>query len=252
MKRLVYSDIDGCLLGKGINTKKLFDYFDNWQKNGNIFSVVTGRGLIRTKEALGELKTSAPLVIEDGGRIINTCDEHKFPMSLDEISELQKLEVEKIDFMAFARLDGEKYRFYIRPGLEELFYQEYASIIEAHTNDYHEFIAWAKDIGCVEISIKGGKLEIPNEISFSFNESMYDINPQGVNKGFGIEFAISEYDIDYDELILIGNDFNDIPMFKIEADKKIAITDMDGNCPYELQSLATVVCHPDDLIKVLG
>ena len=85
------------------------------------------------------------------------------------------------------------------------------------------------------------------EISSSERE-YYNFCNIGINKKSGIKKLIGLYNLKDDDIILIGNDYNDIEMFKYNCFLKIAVGD---DCPKELTELSDISISLDKLPNLL-
>ena len=63
---------------------------------------------------------------------------------------------------------------------------------------------------------EGNKILRENELDLKIVDSNYafHINEVKINKGFGLAFLLKDLDIDFDQVVAIGDSETDIPMFK--------------------------------------
>jgi len=246
---LLIFDIDGTC------NKRVYQVIQKFIESGHFVTFATGRGYLRTIQALTGFKPNAPLILEDGGRItnINGLNIYLSQLSEDEILSVKsviKKNHDQIDLAVFYPLHDQKMQILSLGGKGDLTVSNLRSIKGQLTRDVDSFIEWAHSLGSVMITViskEGSQLNIPNEISWTIAAGEYNFHPQGINKASGVKCIVSLLGISYDQTAVIGNDNNDLSMFELPVGMKIAVGDN-----AELQSLAThCIKSPDELADFL-
>ena len=167
---------------------------------------------------------------------------------------IYKLNEMPYEFLAYADLKSHKYKFL--KGSKKLtenltqpwFYSE--EIYDNITNFLNNI---DKDNIC-RITTRG--LELDKSIDelkdfhvvVSENE-FHSICNKGTNKGFGVKKLAEICNVDLKDIIIIGNDLNDVDMFKLDCGYKIATGE--NLPPKELMDLADIYVKLDDLPNFL-
>ena len=87
-------------------------------------------------------------------------------------------------------------------------------------------------------------------INVKKSEDYTIINEKNVSKKSGINEYIKKYKIEVSDTIVIGNDYNDIEMFKMNCGHKIAVKD--EYTPESLLELATDITDFNNLSKTVS
>jgi len=243
MIRLVASDVDGVLYIRGSLVTRTLTLIKQLQDSGICCTVITGMGVKRIHHKLSSFHANCPMVIEDGGRIVTPNGETivEYPLPETEIIKLAHfLPTSRVSMAAFSCLDDNQYvclvndiegERMVKSGLE-------AGAIRQITNDVSLFLGLALRHGCTRVTVKpreGCSFEPPSTLRCAQNEYWYNLTAQGVDKGTALVKLCDLLAVPLHETLVIGNDYNDIPMFKQPIRYKIAV----GSYSTELTALAS-------------
>ena len=78
-KAILISDIDGTLLHDGIIPDANIDAIEYFKKEGGLFTVATGRGVVAARESYSLLKCNAPAAVFQGGAVYDYKNEEFIP-----------------------------------------------------------------------------------------------------------------------------------------------------------------------------
>lgn len=242
--KLVVFDIDGVILHNNVPVDNVARSIRKLSDRGIKYTFCTGRGYLRSLEVTKEIYPELPFIVEDGGKIIYTNGKQivVHPIKREKILNLRPIlhtYAEELIFANFCPINGYKYRFL---AFDEKIINDIKCLptyyAEALTNNPDKFISWAVEFGCAKITLKikdNSNISINSNMEYSFSEKQFCcFNAEGINKGSGLLDLVSILNIPLNNIIVIGNDFNDIPMFKLDVLQKIAIMDE---------------CYPNDLTK---
>lgn len=250
--------MSGIASSKGVNNEILLNTLNNLKNYECTFC--TGKGYNGGYQTLKDINLKVPFICENGSVIVTkdgTALYHD-KMDYNKIKKLIcKLNKMPYEFLAYVDLKSHKYKFL--KGCKKLsedlsqpwFYSE-----EIYDN-IDEFLNNIDKNNICRITTRG--LELDNSIEelkdfdvvLSENE-FHSICNKGTNKGFGVKKLADIYNIKLNDIIIIGNDLNDIDMFKLECSLKIATGETKP--PRELIDLSDVyvpLCDlPDFLTKI--
>lgn len=259
MKKLIICDMSGIVSTRGKNNDELLNTL-NTMKNYNC-SFCTGKGYRGGYETLKNFNLNVPFICENGSVLVTKTGEiiyndHMNPQLVEElIREIAKHCL--FEFLAYVDLKTHKYKFLRgEKKLTEDLTQPWFYSDEIYSN-VDEFLDAIDKNNVCRITTRGlnynSELEIFKKFHIVVSESeFHSICNIGINKGFGVT-KISEYNkISLKDIVIIGNDMNDIDMFKLDCGLKIATGVVKP--PKELLDLADVYVTleqlPDFLKKV--
>ncbi len=243
-------DIDGTC------NEAVYQVLQQYQVLGHYITFATGRGYLRTIQALAGFKPNTPLILEDGGRITEVNGENirLNQLSVNEIFSVKNVlqaNKNKIDLAVFYPLESQKLNFLALNDAADTMISKLKTVKGSTTRRIDCFIDLAVSLGCVMITIiakNESQLILPNTISWAMAAGEYNIHPQGINKASGVRDIASLLNITYQDVVVIGNDDNDISMFEMPVKMKIAV-----GSNIQLQKLSThSVKTPDELAKLLN
>ncbi len=229
MKKLLASDVDGTLfVNNEVHTKSI-EYLKEFRKNGHVLLLCTGRNLGGVKHLINNFDVEADGFVLCNGSVL-----------LDK--ELNLIHSEEIEDNIIKRVfkeckDNNLYNFYFADS-------EYMHIIEGYNDnpmisaaditkdmqvkiikeeDFYSNTYTANTIG-VEVknkSIKDSKEKIEkleaiigDRTSLYRNQNFIDIAPKNCSKSEGIAKILHRYEVDEDNVYVIGDSWNDLSMFK--------------------------------------
>lgn len=128
--------------------------------------------------------------------------------------------------------------------MEESFRDKFTShshidsqIVHSFSSPY-SFTEHAKKTGCCNIMllyVKSVNLPIPNIVEHVYNSNHCIITTKEITKGSGLINLANHLNISLDDILIAGDDYNDIDMFRISVGWKIAV----GDKCLELSELST-------------
>ena len=241
--KYIICDMSGIVSIKGKNNTELLAVF---KKLKNIkFTFCTGKGFKGSLDTIKELNLSLPIICENGSLLVTKTGEvvskHiiDFKLIKNLILKLSSLEYE---FISCCNIKTNNYIFLNnRNKLKEELKQDIFFGEEVYYN-VKDYINAIKDLEIVRIIYRGNTISknILNSINgFDISNSeqeYYSFCLKNVNKKSGVEEIINRYNISNCDIIIVGNDFNDICMFDMNCYEKIAV----GNKCHILKELADV------------
>ena len=235
--------MSGIVSIKGKNNEELLDIFKKFENINYTFC--TGKGLKGSLDIIENLNLTLPIICENGALVITKNGEiiakHiiDFAKAKDLVLQLNTLDYE---FISCCNIKTNNYiflqnKYKIKEELkQEIFFGE-----EIYYN-VEDFLQRIQHLEIVRIIYKGNTIlenTLNNFDAFDISNSekeYYSFCNKGVNKKKGIEEIINKYNIPKYDIIIIGNDYNDICMFSINCYKKIVV----GNECSTLQKLADI------------
>lgn len=229
MKKIIVCDMSGIASTRGKNNDELLNVL-NKLKNYDC-SFCTGKGYSGGYETLKSIDLKLPFICENGSVLVNKDGKIIYN---EKINSSDAIELIKnianycsFEFLAYVDLKTHKYKF-LRGNkklTEELtqpwFYSE-----EIYT-DVNEFLSNIDLENICRITTRGlsGENKIPNLNKFHMvvsEKEFHSFCSIGVNKGSGIKRLAKYCNLSLDDIIIIGNDMNDIDMFKLDCGLKIS------------------------------
>lgn len=254
--KLIICDMSGIVSIKGINNDKLLDVFPKLKSFK--YSFCTGKGYLGGYETIKKYPMDLPFICENGSVIVSKDGKVLYNDCM-EYSKVEKLihNLEKIpfEFLAYVDLATHKYKF-LRGSkkLTEDLSQPWFHSEEIYY-DVDSFLDSIDKNNICRITTRG--LELSNNVEgieifhvvVSENE-FHSICNKGTNKGFGVKKLAELYNVVPEDVVIIGNDMNDIDMFKLDCGLKIATGN--NETPKELLELADLYVNLEDLPEFLA
>lgn len=253
--KCIVCDMSGIVSTKGKNNEKLLEIFKTMENINYTFS--TGKGFKGSLDVIHDLELSLPIICENGTLLITkegeVVSKHVIDFNLveDLVLKLSSLDYE---FISCCNIKTNNYVFLNN---KEKLKEELKQDIFFGEEVYYkvdDFLQAIKELEVVRIIYRGNLIpeDILNNIDgFDISNSekkYYSFCSKNINKKSGIEEIVTRYNIPKYDIIIIGNDYNDICMFDIDCYKKIAI----GKECHELQKLADVNVSLEELPKYLS
>lgn len=254
MKYLI-CDMSGILSLKGKNNEVLLDALSK-MKNIN-YTFCTGKGFKGSLFTVKGLDFSLPIICENGGLLITKKGDiiSKHVIEFNKIKELvMKLITLNYKFISCCNIETNNYIFlYNKKNMHEKLKEDIFFGEEVYDR-VDDFLYAISNLEIVRLIYRGDTIceKIFNSIKL-FDVSVseqeyYSFCLKGVNKKNGINEIISRYNISNHDIIIIGNDYNDIPMFDIDCFLRIAV----GSQCSKLNELADVNISLEDLPNYLS
>lgn len=243
--------MSGIASNKGKNNDKLLKTFNNLKNLKCTFC--TGKGYRGGYQTLKNVNMELPFICENGSLIITKDGEVVYNdcMNFNEVKNLI-YDISKVpyEFLAYVDLNTHKYKF-LRGSkrLTEDLTQPWFHSEEIY-NDIDQFLNNIDKDNICRITTRGLDLDKNSKIFSNFNvavseKEFHSICNKEIGKGSGVKKLAQLYNVDLKDIIIIGNDLNDVDMFKINCGWKIAT----GICnpPKELLDLSDVYVPIDEL-----
>jgi len=233
MKKILISDLDGTLLKRDgkINTQVVED-LKSIKKEGYTRVIATGRSIYSFYKAIEEDFPIDYLVFSSGSGVLNwKTKEIIYNKNLTEDQTIKisdKLINNKVDFMILEPAPNSHYFKYHKANDHNPDFQSRFKIY----NKYNTEIRSLEDCytrACQILAILPNKIELFNNISSLFNNTKVirstspiddtsiwlEIFPKEVSKGLTCKWLMDHLEINIENSIGIGNDYNDIDFLDI-------------------------------------
>ncbi len=253
MKKIVFTDLDRTLFTSDSKiSQRNYDSLVKLGEEGIIRVIVTGRNLFSAKHVLPPDFPLDYLVISSGAGVINFRTQEILSKKEIEnqvvcrvISYLKELDV---DFMIHSPIpDNHHFEYFqaSKPCVDSLkriaHYKDFARL---HQGEYRgsasQFLSvvGAEKEHLVEHAIENlPDLSIIRATSPLDHKSVWiEIFPQGIDKGYACRKVIRKLAFKTEEVLTIGNDYNDLAMLESFTDSFVV-----ANAPQELQDRFKVV-----------
>lgn len=245
-----FVDIDGVIYKNGKVNKDVIDLIDN---SDNRLVFCTGRGYTRCLDIVGDfLKKDSILIVENGSKIVDYTGNIIYSKNISSKTKevLKDIDYNQIESIIYNSNDSNNYISFSKTPLkhivknynkfldfyDEMLHQHFTQITVKFENDIYKnyFVDY---------------LNLKN-INVKKSEDYTIINEKNVSKKSGINEYIKKYKIEVSDTIVIGNDYNDIEMFKMNCGHKIAVKD--EYTPESLLELATDITDFNNLSKTVS
>lgn len=189
-KKLIASDFDGTLRRSENITKSDADAVKEWQSQNNYFGIVTGRGK-DFLEYIKELPVNPDfLIIYNGAYIIDKNNNVVFEsyIDYDTFYDLEKLVSKTENVINFDKAE---------PGVSK--HQYYATY------------------DCTESALAAAILinqNMSDKVSAFVNGIHLNVAPKGSSKADGVRIIQNYYNLQKEEVAVVGDDYNDLDMIK--------------------------------------
>lgn len=242
--QLIVTDIDGVIAIDGTLDPTVTRALNRLKAHGVLYTVATGRGYYRFQDCLaGEIAPNFPLILENGGRIcgLDGTPVRVQPIAKHTIPLLRKNMCQKsVRGVDFFQLNDNRYVVLEHPGSQtspgKTFLPEH--LVAARYNTVDTFISHLKTTRCCKLTFfphTGKHLRFTKKVESSRNDNYDTVMRRRVSKGAALRFLCRKHGLSLTNVLIAGNDYNDIKLFKLPARWRIAV----GNdCP-ELKKLAT-------------
>ncbi len=222
--KFIFSDLDGTILFENFIKEKDLEAIKKWKKKGNKFVIATGRGVKGMSEIIETYRDLADYYVLNNGSCILDGDLNI--MVQTKIDRKIAIEIiEKIDKKAYdIGIETSKNIYTIG---EEGFMthcpelgKKSISIDEKDIVNLDEdflFINTYPIDASYEKALKLKEFVEENyleETSVFINREWVDIVPKNVSKATGISYLVDKLSINLEEVFVIGDSYNDLPMFR--------------------------------------
>ena len=252
MYKMIFIDLDGTLLNdsKEISEENIKQLNRAYKEKGIISVITTGRHLGYVKDLYNRYNCSfGDFIISSDGAIIKNIKTNDYIkkdiLSKKEINKLRKIYIEEnlYYFMiyteneAFGEVSGEKGLNLLGIQKGEYLVESIDDLLDKNPNlivslcifggeqdDLNRVIKKVEKFNNVNNSIVCDYSYIKN--GMTIYSKYFDVMRKGVNKKNAINKLIKELGINHNEIIIIGDSGNDLPMFECDG-LKIAMSNAD-------------------------
>lgn len=245
-----FVDIDGVIYKNGKVNKDVIDLIDN---SDNRLVFCTGRGYTRCLDIVGEfLKKDSILIVENGSKIVDYTGNIIYSKNISSKTKevLKDIDYNQIESIIYNSNDSNNYISFSKTPLKHIV-KNYNKFLDFYDEMLHQHftqitVKFENDI------YKNYFVDYLNSknINVKKSEDYTIINEKNVSKKSGINEYIKKYKIEVSDTIVIGNDYNDIEMFKMNCGYKIAVKD--EYTPESLLELATDITDFNNLSKTVS
>lgn len=244
-----FVDIDGVIYRDGKVNIEVIDLIYN---SNNRLVFCTGRGYTRCLDIIGNyLKNDSILIIENGSKIVDYEGNIIYSKNISSNTKkiLKMIDYSQVESIIYNSNNSKNYVSFSDVLLEH---------IEKNYNDFFDFYndMLSEKFSQITIRFKNDTYKKyflnylnSKNINVKKSENYIIINENDINKKSGICEYIKEYKIKTSDIIVIGNDYNDIDMFEIDCKHKIVVKD--EYTPALLLELATNITDFNNLSKIV-
>jgi Cof subfamily protein (haloacid dehalogenase superfamily) len=249
-QKMIVTDLDGTLLNsEGLISKNNFDTLWNLGKLGHLRVVATGRSLYSTKKIFKEDAPVDYIVCSTGACIVDWKSSEMlaaFNLSEKEVGHVQQLlDKMQLDYIIQEAAPDNHKCFYVQyskhnPDLEKRneIYKDFATKLDKSAFipfKSCQFIVIIPGMDSllhyekIKEELKG--LKVIRTTSPLDHETLWiEIYSKKVSKATGINYLVAKHGIDPQEILVVGNDYNDLDMLRISSNSYIV-----DNAPEDLK-----------------
>ncbi|WP_158633925.1 HAD family hydrolase [Radiobacillus deserti] len=225
MIKLFVSDLDGTLLEEDKQvSEENQTYIKKLTEHGIEFAVATGRSDRDIVKLMEDMNVTGHRVSQNGAFVFNKGNEAIFSGTFDRslISDIHELIEAEYDFFFVSTATD----LYVTKKTEEMRRAEEAHFFPLVEN--RDLInLYGKSVFPTKISIVGDTeriLELKKKVdnrfgpdieSYLSDEHCVDILPKGISKASGIDHLLHLYNLKPEEIAVVGDSFNDVPMMQM-------------------------------------
>lgn len=274
--KLFVSDMDGTILHNHTTiAKETAEVVREAEEAGIHFAIATGRDYVNAKEILDEVGLTCPIVSSNGGRVLNEAGkvlqevdlpaedalkiidvlhrDHKYADVFYEVYTEGALVASRGDLieasMENLKANGDdrslemynffKNRYYVNEDVKLV--EDIESFIRNDAGRVYKFIAFSSHFEKMASLWEEIESQVDSVYVTSSGKDNIEIMAKNAHKGNGVEQLAAYYGVDMSEVVVIGDNLNDIPMFKV-AGKAIAM----ANSHEEVKALGHHVTERHD------
>ena len=222
MVKLVVSDLDGTLLNKhGKVEKDILNIIKRLNDNGIMFTVATGRSISMAENILELLNIEIPYILCNGAVVVhNKKIVIKKPMSLKLFRSVLEKAV-KLGMTVIYSVDGidnllEETNWSLHRSEDYLKNLKLRRLEDAEWGNIEidkVFILNDKDNEEINF-IREDQSIIENCSLTQYGNQSLEVVKKGISKSSGIEYLTSSLNIDFSNILAIGDQYNDVEMIK--------------------------------------
>ncbi len=241
--KLIVSDFDWTLAGADMmSTPKVTKAVREWQEEGNMFSIATGRQFLMIKKECERLSVKNPVVVRGGAEIVDPITGSillQHVIDKDVVSELLRELKNGTYKIAIEKDDAIYTDFYFDPRLKDII--SYKELEEFVLQDVPKLLVLMPTLApetethtMHEISVKFPQLHI-TQVKLRAGIG-WDITPASATKHMGVLELIKILGLEKEQVVGVGDGYNDFPLLEA-CGLKVAM----GNAVDELKEIADIV-----------
>ena len=212
--KIIATDYDGTLNHKGITEKKK-KAIDLWREKGNLFGVVSGRGINSLFDVIKDKAFGYDFLIANNGAVIcdkslNILTETKFEGNI-----IKPFIIDLFSWgCPFVNVDSLKTPYMTRTDLNEIGEGEYSIETLPKIDFFNQMNTMLENNEEAEKIVVKIEEKYKGILTPLQNGRCIDIVPFGVNKASGIYELLKVVGGAYEDVITVGDNINDIHMIK--------------------------------------
>lgn len=257
--RLLALDLDGTLFSSDMTilpeTRKTIKLL---MRKEMIITLATGRPYTFAKEVANELSIEIPLITHDGALVASELSQplsknqfsHQITQKMIEIFmkyqigfelQLDPYSIVNVNRTIKDEMNRNRYQMLEFKGAFYIPDQEITAYLLRNKIEAHKISLNSNDLEKME-RVKGDLLtHLSEEIDITYAGFGMEILPKGISKGYGLKVLSSYLKIKPSEIIVVGDNYNDLEMFRY-AGLSVAM----ANAPQEVKDIATFVTLSND------
>lgn len=226
--KIIVCDMSGIITNRGENNTLLLKTLQNLKTYKSSFC--TGKGYRGAYSSLQGYTFELPFICENGSVIVSLNGEVLYNDKMDSVKAIElikKISKYPFEFLAYIDLTTHKYKFLrgSKP-LSEALTQPWFYSDEIFDN-VEDFLKHINTNNICRITTRGLELTESEQYYADFHivvseNEFHSICNHGISKGSGVIRLAKILHINMEDIIIIGNDVNDIDMFRLEGCYKIA------------------------------
>ncbi|MGL5346556.1 MAG: HAD-IIB family hydrolase [Peptostreptococcaceae bacterium] len=229
MRKLLASDVDGTLfVNEDVHIKSI-EYIKQFREDGHIFLLCTGRNLGGVKHLINNYDIEADGFVLCNGSVV--LDKNFEIIHNEKIQDkiIKKVFEESKDAQEFNFYFGDSDNIYIVDGYNSnpiISAMEIREDMTVVTIDEEEFYKNEYTANTIGVELKSGCIEkthnklvqleslLGEYVSLYRNQNFIDIAPKGCSKSEGIAKVLDKYEVEDNNVYVIGDSWNDASMFE--------------------------------------
>ncbi len=221
---LLCTDLDGTLLrNDGTISQENIAAIDYFKQNGGYFSFVTGRMPFVASDIYNAVKPYAPIGCINGGGLYDFAENRYIwtaPIPQEVLTLIRYID-DAFPYVGI-QVNTFEHAYFLKENRTMEWFREFTGLpnLVCHYDDMPEALSKIifgseedEEVLAVEKALRSHPLA--HKFNFVRSErTLFEILPQGINKGVSITKLIKHLGINPDKTLAVGDYNNDIPMFK--------------------------------------
>lgn len=274
--KLFVSDMDGTILHNHTTiAEETVEVVREAEAAGIQFAIATGRNHVNAKQILDQAGLSCPIVSSNGGRVLDESGEvlHEVDLAPEEALEIiavlhqdhkyadifyevytegglvasrgdlieasMKNLKENGDDRSLEMYEFFKNRYYVNEDVKLV--EDIEGFIRNEAGRVYKLIAFSSHFEKMSALWKEIEERVEGVYVTSSGKDNIEVMAHGADKGNGVTKLAEHYGVDLSEVVVIGDNLNDVPMFKV-AGKAVAM----GNSHEDLVAISHHVTERHD------